>query len=298
MKTTWAYAISLSRSVVFVLGCLAIAAPTAQAVQVSAGNSLVQPTTNLMGLPTPSAVFDPGLPDFGSLGLAAPGSGTATAITSFAYPSNAPNAGNAVQMWGDSISSITNLGSGAFQLEVTVTNFMFDQPSPVITDEYVYLNVWETFTGLGLPTSLSWSTSGSMSITGLWTAGAPGQVIGIEPIAIVYDPGLSQWTVASAFFGDNNNSLPGGGPLFATEPVNSLTPYVSGGNLTVGMQSILLMKDLVGAAGLSLNLPTSLHMSVTLTPVPEPSTWVLGAFGVPALIALARRTMVRRRQAR
>ncbi len=268
--------------------------PLASAVEVSASSDGFFALSNHMALPGPAGLFDPGLADFGLPGLAAPAAGASTVTVPFAYPGNAPNAANPVQMYGDAISTITNLGAGSFQLELTLTNFWMDQGSALPTNEYVYLNVWETFTNLGLPSNLSWATSGSISVNGLWSA-LPNQFVAIEPIAIVYDPSLTSWTNASTFFGANGTG-PGSGPLIGSAPVSALTPYVSGGQLTVGMQAILLMNDPAGAGGASINLPTSLHLAVTLTPVPEPSSFMLAALAVTGCsIRRWRRSLFRRR---
>jgi hypothetical protein len=268
---------------------LALVAAPAAAVEVSAAFNPGQAGSNHMGLPPTAVVFDPGLADFGTPGLAAPGSGTNTTTVSFAYPAGAPNPANAVQMYGDAVSSITNLGSGAFQVEVTLTNFQMNQGTPLPTDEYVYLNVWETFTGLGLPSNVAWSTAGTISVTGIWAAG-PNEFVAIEPIAIVFDPTPSTWGSASPFFGATGTG-PGGGPLAGSQSVSSLTSYVSGGQLVVGMQSILLLEDPAGAGGASMVLPSSLHLSVTMTPVPvpEPSSWALAAGGLVVAAVVVRR---------
>jgi PEP-CTERM motif len=279
MKTRVTSALTSVGTLLLLSAGLLVAMKSAQAVQVSASSNPVAPT-NHMALPGPAGLFDPGAPDFGSLGLAAPGAGTNSVTVPFAYPAGAPNAANAVQMYGDTIAAITNLGSGSFQVEVTLTNFWMDQGTALASNEYVYLNVWETFTNLGLPSSLIWSTSGSISVSGLWAAG-PGQSVAIEPIAIVYDPSFSTWGSASPFFGATGTG-PGGGPLLGSQSVTSLTPYVSGGQLTVGMQAILLLNDPAGVGGASMNLPSSLHLSMTLEPVevPEPGTLLLAAIGI------------------
>jgi hypothetical protein len=253
-----------------------------QAVEVSAAVQGATGQTNHIGLPVLAQVFDPGTADFGTPGLAAPGSGSSSNLTSFAYPSNAPNVGNAVQMYGDAVSKITNLGSGSFQADVTLTNFWINQGTPLPTNEYIYLNVWETFTNLGLPSSLTWSTTGTISVLGSWMAG-PSQFLSIEPIAIAYDPGKVSWTNVSPFFG-SPHSGPGSGTLFGSAGVSSLTANVSSGQLLLGMQTILLLNDPVGFGGAQMHLPSSLHLSVTLTPVPvpEPSGLALGVLGLAA----------------
>jgi hypothetical protein len=216
----------------------------------------------------------------------APGAGTTSVNVPFAYPANAPNVANAVQMYGDAVSTVTNVGGGAFQVELTLTNFFMDQGTAQVTNEYVYLNVWETFTGLGVPASLMWSTSGTISVNGLWNAG-PASFVAIEPTAIVFDPGFSTWGQASPFFGANGTG-PGSGPLVGSQTVNSLTPYVSGGQVTVGMQTILKMDDPLAVGGAMMHLPTSLHLTMDLTPipVPEPSTLSLAAMAIAGSVGL------------
>ena len=251
-----------------------------------------------MGLPAVVTLFDPGTPDFGSLGLVAPGAGSSSVTVPFAYPAGAPSAVNPVQMYGDAVSKVTNLGSGAFQVEVTLTNFLMNQGTAVPgTDEYVYLNVWETFTGLGVPASLQWSTAGTISVSGVWSAG-PASIVAIEPTAIVYDPGFSTWGQASPFFGANGTG-PGGGPLVGSQAVNSLAPYVTAGQVTVGMQAILILEDPLGVGGASMNLPTSLHLSMTLTPVPvpEPSSLAMACLALAGgAAAVYRRGRLKRRK--
>ncbi|MGD9722376.1 MAG: PEP-CTERM sorting domain-containing protein [Pirellulales bacterium] len=285
MKTTFASGVGLALHVALAGAVLLVSTPTVKAVAISASYNPSQAGTNHMALPPVGTIFDPGTPDFGSLGLVAPGAGSNSVTVPLAYPANAPNAGNAVQMYGDAVSTVTNLGAGAFQVEVTLTNFFMDQGTPVPTDEYVYLNVWETFTGLGVPTSLMWATSGTISVSGIWSAG-PASFVAIEPTAIVFDPGFATWGQASPFFGANGTG-PGGGPLVGSQAVNSLTPYVAAGQVTVGMQAILIMQDPLGVGGASLHLPTSLHLSVNLTPVPvpEPATLALAAVGMLGVLA-------------
>ncbi len=296
MKTTLASILVLTRIVFLAGAALVTGIETANAVAVSASYNPFQAGTNHISLPPVGTIFDPGTPDFGSLGLVAPGSGTNTVTVPLAYPANAPNAANAVQMYGDAVSSITNLGAGAFQVEVTLTNFFMDQGTALPTDEYVYLNVWETFTGLGVPASLMWATSGTIAVTGTWSAG-PASFVAIEPTAIVFDPSFSTWGQASPFFGANGTG-PGGGPLIGSQSVNSLTPYVSAGQVTVGMQAILLMKDPIGVGGALMQLPSSLHLSVNLTPipVPEPSSLMLAAAALAGIAAtLVSRSRLRRK---
>ncbi|HEY2838838.1 MAG TPA: hypothetical protein VGJ26_06805, partial [Pirellulales bacterium] len=210
MKTIIVSALSLALNIVVAGAVLLASAHTAKAVAVSASYNGTQAGSNYMGLPAAATLFDPGTPDFGSLGLVAPGSGSSSATIPLAYPAGAPSASNAVQMYGNAISKVTNLGAGAFQVDVTLTNFSIDQGTALPSNEYVYLNVWETFSGLGVPASLMWGTSGSISVTGSWSAG-PTSFVAIEPTAIVFDPSSSTWIQASPFFGATGTG-PGSGP--------------------------------------------------------------------------------------
>lgn len=287
---------ALPRIVVLAGLVLVVDANSAKAVAVSASYNTSQSTSNHMALPPLGTLFDPGTPDFGSLGLVAPGAGSNSVTIPFAYPANAPNAGNPVQMYGDAVSTVTNLGAGAFEVEVTLTNFFMDQGTAAPTNEYVYLNVWESFTGLGVPASLLWASSGTISVTGPWTAG-PSSFVAIEPTAIVYDTGSSTWGQASPFFGATGTG-PGSGLLLGSQSVNTLTPYVSAGQVDLGMQVILQMDDPLAVGGAMMHLPTSLHLSVTLTPipVPEPSSLVLA--GMALIGGAAARCVRRGRQGR
>jgi hypothetical protein len=142
--------------------------------------------------------------------------------------------------------------------------------------------------GLGLPSNVIWSTAGTISVSGFWTGG-PGAAGTIEPIAMAVNTS-AVWTTVSPFFGSPWLG-PGGGPLTGSKPVNSLTANVIGGNLSLGVQSILMLDDPIGAGGNSMNLPTSLHLSVTLTPVevPEPSTFALAGTAVVGVLAVWKR---------
>ena len=298
MNATVAKAWAGVRFVLLAGSVLLVGAEAARAVAISASYSSAQAGSNLMGLPAVVTLFDPGTPDFGSLGLVAPGAGSTTVTVPFAYPAGAPSPVNPVQMYGDAVSKVTNLGAGAFQVEVTLTNFLMNQGTAVpSTDEYVYLNVWETFTGLGVPASLQWSTAGTISVTGVWSAG-PASFVAIEPTAIVYDPGFLTWGQASPFFGANGTG-PGGGPLIGSQTVSSLAPYVTSGQVTVGMQAILILDDLIGVGGASMNLPSSLELSMTLTPVPvpEPSSLAMACLALAGgAVAVARRSRLKRGQ--
>jgi hypothetical protein len=239
----------------------------AGAVQVSATYSTAQAGTNHMNLPPLTTLLDPTPPDYGIAGLPAPAVGTSTDTLPFAYPPGAPTPPNFVQMYGDAISSITAVGAGAYDVELTLTNFWFEQGITSVASEYVYLNVWEQFTGLG--TAAAWTSAGVVSVTGIATLGA-GHTMAIEPIVTVYDPTSSTWVAGSTFFGAGGNGASFG--ISDSTAVFPLSPYISGGQLSIGMQTILLLRDPTGAGGGSIHLPTSLHLKATIRPVPEPST--------------------------
>jgi hypothetical protein len=197
-------------------------------------------------------------------------------------------------MYGDAISSITNLGSGAYQIDITLTNFWFEQGTPLSTAEQVHINVWETFTGLGSPTL--WSTTGLATLSGTVTLPNTDQAAGTgESVVIVYDPVATSWVSGSPILsGGAVGDFPGGPiyPIAASSGISPLGSYVSGGQLVVGLQAGPAMIDFNGAGGVSLNLPTSLHLSVILRPVPEPGSLML--LGMGALL-LIRRSVARSR---
>ena len=246
------------------LGCLS----PAQAVKVSASYNTSGPYSNVMALPPKVTILDPGSPSFTGLPSlpAPPLFGTNSDIVpAFSYGTPL----TAVQMVGDALSSISQPTASAYDINLTLTNFLLSSIALPST-EYVYLNIWETFTGLPLFSSGSWS--GGASISGSACRTGVSDTLFIEPTATVFDPGSSTWIQASTFFG----GTPICGPISASAPVISLTPYISGGTLIVGFEAILGLAnaDLIG--GDVLSLPTSLEFNLryssngTTPPVPAP----------------------------
>ncbi len=235
-----------------------------------------------MSLAPKITVFDPGAPDFTSLpSLAAPAlfGTTSDFLSAFSYGT----ALTAVQMTGDALSSISQPSPNAFDISLTLTNFTISSIA-LPANEYVYLDIWETFTGLpGLATA-TWSGGASVSGSACRTGVSDG--LFIEPIATVYDPGSSTWIPSSTFFG----GTPMCGTISASAPVAPLTAYISGGNLIVGFEAILGLNNVDLIAGDTINLPTSLEMNLRYStagtpPVPAPLPWA----GVAAGWSLARR---------
>ncbi|MFN6132364.1 MAG: hypothetical protein ACK46L_05580 [Synechococcaceae cyanobacterium] len=224
---------------------------------------------NTIGLPLKQSVLVP-MPPFNTslTSLAAPGSpGTNTdTILGFAYGSNT----TAVQFQGDALSSITTLSSGGYDIDLVLTNFMFTTNSftfPPQQGEYYYLNIWETFTGLS-SSIVNWSGTGNVSINGFYHATSPQEGFNIEPIASVVSG--SSWQAASAFF----NPVPvANGPFSSSTAIftaPSLGSYVSGGSLTVGLESILLAYNQDNVSGDFIHLPTSLELKLHLKPAAVP----------------------------
>ena len=239
----------------------------AQAVKVSASYNTSGPYSNVMSLPPKVTILDPGPPSFiGLPSLAAPPLfGTnPDSVPAFSYGTPL----TAVQMGGDALSSISQPSAGNYDINLTLTNFLLSSIA-LPSNEYVYLNIWETFTGLFF-SSGSWS--GGASISGSACRTGVSDTLFIEPTATVFDPGSSTWIQASTFFG----GTPACGPISASAPVISLTPYISGGTLVVGFEAILGLAnaDLIG--GDVLSLPTSLEFNLryssngTTPPVPAP----------------------------
>ena len=89
---------------------------------------------------------------------------------------------------------------------------------------------------------------------------------------------------ASNFFG----GIPPGlsGPFSASASVVNLTPYVfGGGNLRVGVETILLLNNLDGIGGDQIYLPTSLELTMHLSDPAPPAQSVpapLAALGAAA----------------
>lgn len=258
----------------------------AQAVQVSASYPTSPPLPAATSFLFPDVltrttnILDPGIAQFtGTTSLPAtisPGLNTDT--TAFAYPANAPSTANTVELYGDAISTITTLPSGSYNIELTLTNMWFQSAPSAAAKEYVYLNIWETFTGISLAPSVNWTTSGSVTATGLMTAGSAtspglGDFVAIEPIVNVYDTNITTWTNGSFFFGGSAGVAPGTTVPFAyAQPTLPLLPYVStSGDLTIGIESILILNDESNSGGI-IHLPNSLHLNVLIAPIPEPAT--------------------------
>ena len=250
----------------FLAGCvgmisLGLATP-ARAVKVNATYNASGPYTNVMSLLPKVTIFDPGTPVFTGLPTlpAPPLLGTNTdSYPAFTFGTPF----TAVQMTGDALSSISQPSAGAYDINLTLTNFSISSLS-LPANEYVYLNLWETFTGLPALSTATWV--GSASVTGTACRTSPLDGLFIEPIATVLDPGPNVWIPASTFFG----GTPMCGPLSASAAVNPLTPYISGGNLLVGFEVILGLanNDVTGVD--SIVLPTSLELNLHYEPVPAP----------------------------
>jgi hypothetical protein len=256
------------------------------AVSLSAYYNNNPPFTNSMGLlpKSPVGIFQPGVAQcLGGATLVAPG------FNSFLTASNTytgctwGTALNPAYMGGDAVATITNLGLNNYDLSLTLTNFTLDSTSvPPAANEYVYVNLWENFVGLPVSSTAVWS--GIISAIGTYARSNVNDVIGIEPIATVFDSGITSWVPASNFFG----GIPPGlsGPFSASTSVVSLTPYVfGGGNLRVGVETILLLNNLDGSGGDQINLPTSLELTMRLQDLTPPAQSVpapLAALGAAA----------------
>jgi hypothetical protein len=185
-------------------------------------------------------------------------------------------------MGGDAQATIMNTGGNNYDLSLILTNFSLNSTSVgPAANEYVYINLWENIVGLPGCTSCSWS--GSIFVNGNYSRTAPTDFLGIEPIATVYDYTQSSWVPASNFFG----GIPGllSGPFFASTSVIPLAPYVSGGNLRVGVETILLLNNTDGLGGDLINLPTSLELTMRIQDPASPAPAVpapLAALGAAA----------------
>ena len=212
------------------LSTIAFGTP-AGAVKLSA-TTAGAPYTNSMSLGPKITIFDPGSPNFtGVPSLAAPpvtGTNTDT-ISSFQFGSLV----TPVQMTGDAISSISQPVANLFDIDLTLTNFTI-QSINLPSNEYVYLSIWEQFTGLPVFSTANW-TGSSVSIAGSFSKTSLGDNLFIEPIVTALTPGPNTWGPVSSFFG----GLPPGlsGSFTASAPVGSLTSYIDGfGNLSVGFE--------------------------------------------------------------
>lgn len=269
------------------------------AVSLSAYYNNLQPVTNSMGLlpKSPVGLYQPGVAQcLGGATLTAP------AFNSFLSASNTylgcswGTALNPAFMGGDAVATITNIGLSNYNLSLTLTNFSLNSTNvPPPANEYVYVNLWENIVGLPISSTAVWS--GILSAVGTYARTNVNDVLGIEPIATVFDSGSTSWVPASNFFG----GIPPGlsGPFNVSTSVNNLTPYVyGGGNLGVGVETILLMNNLDGVGGDQILLPTSLELTMTLRD-PSPSApdvpAPLAVPGVAAAGAWSRR--LRRRRA-
>jgi len=257
-----------------------VGAAPVEAVSLSAYFNNLQPVTNSMGLlpKSPVGLLQPGVAQCQSGATL-----TAPAFNSFLSASNAYtgcNWGtplNPAYMGGDAVATITNLGLNSYDLSLKLTNFSINSTNvPPPANEYVYVNLWENIVGLPISSTAVWS--GVLSAIGTYARTSANDVLGIEPIATVFDSGSSSWVAASTFFG----GIPPGlsGPFSATTSVANLTPYVfGGGNLRVGVETILLMNNLDGLGGDLINLPTSLELTMRLRDPSPP------AANVPAPLA-------------
>jgi hypothetical protein len=256
------------------------------AVSLSAYYNNNPPFTNSMGLVPKASVgiFQPGTAQcLGGATLTAPG------FNSFLSASNTYTGCtwgtvlNPAFMGGDAVATITNLGLNNYDLSLTLTNFSLDSTSvPPAANEYVYINLWENIVGLPISSTAVWS--GIISANGTYARSNINDVIGIEPIATVFDSVMISWVPASNFFG----GIPPGlsGPFSASTSVVNLTPYVfGGGNLRVGVETIMLLNNLDGIAGDQIYLPTSLELTMRLQDPAPPAPAVpapLAALGAAA----------------
>ena len=263
-----------------------LGAGPAGAVSLSAYYNNNPPFSNSMGLlpKSPVGIFQPGVAQcLGGATLTAPG------FNSFLTASNTyigctwGTALNPAFMGGDAVATITNLGLNNYDLSLTLTNFSLNSTSvPPAANEYVYINLWENIVGLPISSTAVWS--GIISAIGTYARSNINDVIGIEPIATVFDSGITSWVPASNFFG----GIPPGlsGPFSASASVVNLTPYVSGGgNLRVGVETILLLNNLDGSGGDQIYLPTSLELTMRLQDPAPPAPAVpapLAALGAAA----------------
>jgi hypothetical protein len=254
---------------------LGLASP-ARAVRVSGTYNASGPYSNVMSLTPKVAIFDPGTPNFtGLASLPAPALFGTNTDTIPAFTFGTPL--TAVQMTGDAVSSISQPAAGVYDINITLTNFTISSIA-LAANEYVYLDVWETFTGLPGFSTATWSSGAS--VTGSACRTSMNDSLFIEPIATVFDSGSSAWIPSSTFFG----GTPACGPISASAPVIPLTPYISGGTLSVGFEAILGLNNVDLVAGDTINLPTSLELNLRYsnggTPPPVPTPLPLAAVAV------------------
>ena len=262
----------LSLGVLPLFVALGLAAAPAQAVQVSAAYNSSGPYSNTMGLVPKAIILDPGTPNCSGAPFLPTPIPLFTPNTDLVSACNFGTPLTAVQMGGDASSSITRLPGNVYDINLTLTNFSLTSIS-LPANEYVYLNIWETFTGLPPLSAATWS--GGASISGSSCRTSLGDGLFIEPTATVYDPGSAAWIQASPFFG----GMPAGlcGAISASATVNTLTSYINAGTLMVGFEVILGLANNdnfgVGAPvppGDFINLPTSLEFNLRYQPVPGP----------------------------
>jgi hypothetical protein len=269
-----------------------------KAVSVSAYYNNLQPVTNSMSLlpKSPVGVLQPGTAQcLGGATLTAPGFNSFLSASNTYTGCSWGSVLNPAYMVGDAVATITNLGLNSYDLSLVLTNFSLNSTSvPPPANEYVYINLWENIVGLPISSTAVWS--GVLSAIGTYARTNVNDLLGIEPIATVFDSGSTSWVAASSFFG----GIPPGlsGPFSVSTSVNNLTPYVyGGGNLRVGVETILLMNNLDGVGGDQILLPTSLELKMRLSdpaapvpPVPAP----LAVPGAAAAWAWSRRLRRRR----
>lgn len=199
-------------------------------------------------------------------------------------------------MSGDAVSTITNLGLNNYDISLTLTNLSLNSTSvPPPANEYIYVKLWENFIGLPVSSTATWS--GSLSAAGNYTRTNLNDILGIEPIATVYDSGSLTWVAASSFFG----GIPGGlsGTFLTSTSVNNLSPYIfGGGNLRVGVETILLLNNLDGLGGDQIVLPTSLDLKMRLQDPVPPSTVPAPLAGLGAAAGWGWSRRLRRRQSK
>lgn len=252
------------------LAAIAFGTP-AEAVKVSA-TTAGAPYTNSMTLGPKLTIFDPGTPNFtGAPSVPAPPvSGTNTdTYLGFQFGSGI----TAVQMTGDAMSSISQPFANVFDIDLTLTNFTIQSISAP-SNEYVYVNIWEQFTGLPVSSTADW-TGSSVAIAGSFSKTSLGDNLFIEPIVTALTPGPNTWGPVSTFFG----GLPAGlsGTFSATTPVSPLIGYIDGfGNLTVGFEAIVGLSNNDSTGVDFLTMPSSwdlklrLDNSAAATKVPGP----------------------------
>jgi len=281
----------------FVVGLVG-AAPV-EAVSLSAYFNNLQPVTNSMGLlpKSPVGLLQPGVAQCqGGATLTAPASNSFLSASNTYTGCNWGTPSNPAYMGGDAVATITNLGLNSYDLSLKLTNFSINSTNvPPPANEYVYVNIWENIIGLPVSSTAVWS--GILSAIGTYTRTNLNDVLAIEPIATVFDSGTSSWVAASNFFG----GIPPGlsGPFSASTTVANLTPYVyGGGNLRVGVETILLLRNLDGIGGDQILLPSSLELTMRLQDPAPPAPSVpapFAALGAAAGWGWSRR--LRRRQA-